>query len=233
MTIRTLLLSALLTVTAAPALAAGGAADPTTPQARSAPGTDVQADRQTRPGTVTTGECAPRQRSAPAQNGAQRMGTGRATQTPGTVGMPNRVDPAQAGKKQSSQHQAGRTPAASGSAQGSATADVRGQGHRHGMKGQGGCGPQNGAQTNRADRPSGAQRSADPSGRGPSGTAASGARVRPTLSARIDVLLAKTTDAKARAYLTDAKAQAAAGNVRAANALVRAAEALTRTTPSK
>lgn len=43
---------------------------------------------------------------------------------------------------------------------------------------------------------------------------------------RIDALLTRTTDAKARGYLTDAPALSQSGNVRAAQSLIRAAEAL-------
>lgn len=43
---------------------------------------------------------------------------------------------------------------------------------------------------------------------------------------RIDALLARTTDARARGYLNDARIQAQNGNVRAAQALIRAAEAI-------
>lgn len=44
---------------------------------------------------------------------------------------------------------------------------------------------------------------------------------------RIDALLVRTTDAKARGYLTDARSLIVSGNMRAAHDLIRAAEALT------
>lgn len=52
------------------------------------------------------------------------------------------------------------------------------------------------------------------------------ARVQTELT-RIDALLARTTDARTRGYLTNARSLIVSGNMRAAHDLIRAAEALT------
>lgn len=62
--------------------------------------------------------------------------------------------------------------------------------------------------------------------RAPATPAEAAARAQAEL-ARIDALLAGTTDARARGYLTDARSLIVSGNMRAAHDLIRAAEALT------
>ena len=75
---------------------------------------------------------------------------------------------------------------------------------------------------------------AAPSGRADRPTAPSAGRATTTTQAavaRIDALLARTTNARARAYLTDAKALVQAGNLRAARALIQAAQAISQPAP--
>ena len=80
----------------------------------------------------------------------------------------------------------------------------------------GDCGP--GAGDGHRGGPDGQQAPATP--------AKAAARAQTELT-RIDALLTKTTDAKARGYLTDARSLIVSGNMRAAHDLIRAAEALT------
>ena len=62
--------------------------------------------------------------------------------------------------------------------------------------------------------------------RAPATPTEAAARVQTELT-RIDALFARTTDAKARGYLTNARSMIVSGNMRAAHDLIRAAEALT------
>ena len=62
--------------------------------------------------------------------------------------------------------------------------------------------------------------------RAPATPTEAAARVQTELT-QIDALLARTTNAKARGYLTNARSMIVSGNMRAAHDLIRAAEALT------
>lgn len=76
---------------------------------------------------------------------------------------------------------------------------------------------------------------AAPSGRADRPTAPSTGRATTTTTqaavARIDALLARTTNARARVYLTDAKDLVQAGNLRATRALIQAAQAISQPAP--
>ena len=98
------------------------------------------------------------------------------------------------------------------------------------------CGPQNGPRAGR-DGPDGRgqQGQAGQQGQRPGPGALGGQRDAPGTDAErqqrdlkaVDALLATTTDARARAYLTDARALLVSGNPRAARGLIHAAQALT------
>lgn len=194
-------LTALIAFTASTAFAAGSAP---TPKASTATPTGQNAP-----------VCAPHDRARGPQNGQPGRGGPRGNAADATTKAP--AAPAAGTTAPNAAAPTGKTPPALKNAPARPAA---------GAQAPANCGPMGGGPMDGG--PMGGHRGG-PDGQGqqaPGTPADAAARTQNDLT-RIDALLAKTTDAKARGYLTDARSLITSGNVRAAHDLIRAAEALT------
>ncbi|GGJ70449.1 hypothetical protein [Deinococcus aquiradiocola] len=214
-------LTALITLASATAFAAAGTPAPTVTPAVKAqgvtaapatPGATAPNAAQAAPGTGAP-VCAPHggRRGDRAGGRPPVPGQARAPQAQGTSAQGQAVKPTAAPQATGPQ---GTTPPA-----------LKNAPARPAMNGQvpANCGPVGGHPPRGPEGQAGVPPMKGPAGERP---APSAAQLKEQIT-RVDALIAKTTDAKAKGYLTDARALLQAGNFRAAHGLIHAAEALT------